>query len=66
MKVVTDLPFPASPHLHQPQGRACSRPSAPPAITSPFLEDFTWLKAHRSFDKPVTVVLPLSLLQRKF
>ena len=63
MKVDADLPFPVSPHLHQPQGRECSYPSIPPEITYPFLEDFRWLKAHRPFEKPVTVVLPLSLLQ---
>lgn len=66
MKADADLPFPVSPHLHQPQGRACSCPSIPPAITYPFLEDFRWLKAHHPFEKPVIVVLPLLLLQNKF
>lgn len=63
MKVDADLPFPDGPHLHQPQGRARSCPSIPPAITYPFLEDFRRLKAHHPFEKPVAVVLPLSLLQ---
>lgn len=58
MKVDADLPFPVSPHVHQPQGRACGCASIPPAITCPFLEDLRWLKAHRLLEKPVTV-LPL-------
>lgn len=60
MKGDADLHFPFSPHL---QGRTCSCPSIPPAITSPFLEDLRWLKTHHPFGKPVTVVLQLSLLQ---
>lgn len=63
MKVDADLSFPVSPHIHQPQRRACSHRSIPPAITYPFLEELRWLKAHCPFDKTVTVVLPLSLLQ---